>query len=119
MRFWIIPTALAALLSALTAAMAVDTPRLVEGGVSHIRDGDTLEVARVPIRFQKLDCAERGTIAGDAATRRMRQLVRGQRLSCDLTGRLSYDRHIGSCTLPDGRDLGLVMIREGLCQRYF
>lgn len=48
----------------------------------------------------------------------MKVLVSGQRLTCQLNGRTSYDRKIGSCTLPDGRDLAAAMIRSGLCTRY-
>ena len=85
------------------------------GRVTHIRDGDTIEVDGRPIRIATLDCAETGSAAGDAATRRMRALVSGQRLTCSLTGEQSYDRWIGSCQLPDGRDIAGVLIREGLC----
>ena len=70
------------------------------------------------IRLAKLDCAETGSAAGEAATRRMRALVSGQRLTCSLTGEQSYDRWIGSCQLPDGRDIAGVLIREGLCHRW-
>lgn len=93
--------------------------RVIEGPVSHIRDGDTIEVAGTPVRFGSLDCAERGTVRGDAATGRMRDLVAAQSLSCALNGRTSYDRSIGRCTLPDGRDVAAQMIREGLCGRYW
>ncbi|KAA9008778.1 hypothetical protein F3S47_05795 [Histidinibacterium aquaticum] len=90
----------------------------VQGSVTHIRDGDTIEVAGTPIRFEKLDCDETGTPYGRMATQLMRELVQGQQLSCTLTGRRSYDRMIGSCRLPDGRDLGEIMISEGVCDRY-
>ncbi|MEP3331659.1 hypothetical protein [Sedimentitalea sp.] len=88
------------------------------GRVTHVRDGDTIEVGRTAIRLAKLDCAEKGTVAGDAATRKMKQLVRGQSLTCRLTGRTSYDREVGSCSLPDGRDIAQVMIRNGACGRW-
>lgn len=50
------------------------------GRVTHVRDGDTIEVDGRPIRIAALDCAEPGTMAGEAATRRMRALVSGGRL---------------------------------------
>lgn len=56
--------------------------RVVQGPVSHIRDGDTIEVAGTPIRFGSLDCAERGTPAGQVATERLRELIAGQSLTC-------------------------------------
>lgn len=89
------------------------------GRVTHVRDGDTIEVSRTPIRFGSLDCAERDTAEGRRATARMRELVVGQTLTCHLNGRTSYDRKIGSCELSDGRDLAAVMIREGYCGRYW
>lgn len=95
-----------------------DRRNTISGRVSHVRDGDTIEVAGVAIRFQKLDCAESGTAAGERATRAMRALVAGEELTCRLAGRRSYDREIGTCALPDGRDIGRYMILEGYCGRY-
>jgi len=90
--------------------------RLVMGTVTHVRDGDTIEVDGLPVRFARLDCAERGTLAGRRATRRMRALAGGQSVRCRLTGARSYDRRIGSCQLSDGRDLAREMSAGGLCR---
>lgn len=90
----------------------------LRGHVTHVRDGDTIEVSGRPIRLASLDCSESGTFAGESATRRMKALVAGQGMTCSLTGRRSYDRWIGSCRLPDGRDIGEIMISEGLCGRW-
>jgi len=87
------------------------------GRATHVRDGDTIEVDGRPIRIAALDCAESGTMAGEAATRRMKALVSGGRLKCSLTGERSYDRWIGTCRLASGRDIVSVMIAEGLCRR--
>lgn len=99
--------------------VAVSSSQEIVGRVTHVRDGDTIEVSGVPIRFGSLDCAESGTSAGERATARMRTLVGGQTLTCYLNGRTSYDRKIGSCRLQDGRDLGAIMIREGYCGRFW
>lgn len=88
------------------------------GRVTKVRDGDTIEVVWRPIRFARLDCPEMNTMRGRQARQKMVSLVRGKRVSCRLTGRKSYDRYIGSCRLPDGRDLSQVMIRSGLCRRW-
>jgi endonuclease YncB( thermonuclease family) len=48
----------------------------------------------------------------------MTELVSGERLTCSLSGRRSYDRMIGECRLPDGRSLSRVMVREGYCSRW-
>lgn len=40
----------------------------VIGSVTHVRDGDTIEVADVPIRLNGVTCDERGTPMGKQAT---------------------------------------------------
>ena len=87
------------------------------GPVTHVRDGDTIEVRGVPVRLSTLDCAESGTAAGERATRAMRALTRGKVAACSLEGRRSYDREIGDCAI-DGVDLGASMIRGGYCERW-
>ncbi|MFP1631953.1 thermonuclease family protein [Zhengella sp. ZM62] len=99
--------------------VAISSGQEIVGRVTHVRDGDTIEVSGIPIRFGSLDCAESGTSAGERATARMRTLVAGQILTCYLNGRTSYDRKIGSCRLQDGRDLGAIMIRGGYCGRFW
>lgn len=88
----------------LGPAVLIFSSQEIVGRVTHVRDGDTIEVSGVPIRFGSLDCAERGTSDGQRATERMRRLVAGQTLTCYLNGRTSYERKIGSCRLQDGRD---------------
>lgn len=86
--------------------------------VTRIRDGDTIVVGLIPIRIANLDCAERGSAAGDEATRRITELVRGQQLVCTLEGRRSWDREVGVCALSGGEDIGEVLIAEGYCGRW-
>ena len=90
----------------------------VSGRVTYVRDGDTIEVSGVPIRIANLDCAETGTAAGAKATRHIKQLVTAERLDCRLSGRMSYDRHVGTCRLSNGRDIGEVLIAQGYCRRW-
>jgi len=99
--------------------VALTSDEQVSGVVTRVRDGDTIELGGVPIRFGSLDCAERDTSAGRTATARMQELTSGEVLQCFLNGRSSYDRRIGSCRLSDGRDLASVMIGEGYCRRYW
>lgn len=103
----------------LAPVVALTSISEVVGPVTRVRDADTIEVAKVPIRFGSLDCAERDTVAGQRATARLRSLISGQELHCYLNGRSSYDRKIGSCRLEDGRDLAAVMISEGYCGRFW
>ena len=51
------------------AAPSVSSDQTVlTGTVTHVRDGDTIEVNNIPIRLSALDCPERGTKNGDYAT---------------------------------------------------
>ena len=87
--------------------------------MTHVRDGDTIEVANTPVRIANLDCAERGDADGPRATARMSELVARQEVVCDLEGRMSYDREVGTCALAlSGEDLGEILIREGVCERW-
>ena len=42
------------------------------GPITHVRDGDTIEVGKIPIRLNGLTCDERGTAIGDRATAYLR-----------------------------------------------
>ena len=97
--------------AALSGAQLVDS-------VTRIRDGDTIVVGLIPIRIANLNCAERGSKSGDRATRQITKIVENIQLRCTLEGRRSYDREVGVCSLPDGRDLGEMLIAGGFCQRW-
>jgi len=90
----------------------------LSGPVTHVRDGDTFEISGVPVRIANLDCAELGTGAGQKAAKRLSDLAHNNRMSCDLTGRQSYDREVGTCQMADGRDIGEVLISEGVCGQW-
>ena len=94
-------------------------PEIVKGRVTHVRDGDTIEIGSVAIRIADLDCAERFTQKGQVATHVMRQLVSEKVLSCELEGRKSYDREVGTCYLPGGRDVAEVLIERDVCDRWW
>ena len=61
------------------AAPSVSSEQTVlTGKVTHVRDGDTIEVNNVPIRLAALDCPERGTQKGDTASRIAQQFLGSQ-----------------------------------------
>lgn len=95
---------------------AVET---ITGKISHIRDGDTVEINGHAVRFGSLDCAERGTPKGEIATDRLREIAASQTLTCHLNGRKSYDRSIGRCTISGEQDVAALMIERGYCSRYW
>lgn len=92
--------------------------RALKGTVTHVRDGDTIEVRSTPIRLANLDCAEAGTAIGDRATQHMRELVNSRRVTCSLSGKSSFDRQVGHCQLPNGQDIGDALIMRGVCDRW-
>lgn len=97
--------------------LALNGKRL-SGKVTKVRDGDTVEIAGVPVRIANLDCAEKGTTAGERATRVMLRLAEAGPLACNLTGRRSHDREVGTCQMADGRDIGKLLVSEGVCKRW-
>ena len=114
-----LPLTLAALLL-LSAPAAAQT---IEGAVTHVRDGDTIEVDDVPIRLNGLAAPERDEPGGPEATAMMQRIVHqaGGRLRCELTGETSYDRQIGVCFTLAGQDIAALMVAQGVardCPRY-
>ena len=93
----------------------------VKGLASHIRDIDTLEIGGIPIRLNGLDGPELSEPRGQEAKAWLIALLSEVELSCALNGERTYDRFVGTCYLPDGRDLSEVIIQNGYgrdCRRY-
>lgn len=95
----------------------VSSSTILSGTVTGVRDGDTLEVRNVPVRLQGLNCEEKHSPLGQAATLAITDMAAGFFVSCTLTGEKSYGREIGRCSLGDGSDLGAELIAQGLCGR--
>lgn len=90
------------------------------GPVTHVRDGDTIEVEGVAVRLQGVSAPERGHALYDKGKAFMVRLVMGQAVRCELDGTRTHDRVVGICYL-DGRDIGAEVIRAGLaldCPRF-
>ena len=77
-------------------------------------DGRPMRATTNLIKF-----GSKGNIQGEAATAAITELVSGLDLACYLNGRSSYDRTIGSCRMPGGRDVAGEMITGGHCNRYW
>ena len=70
-------------LSSPVAAQDANNPAVLTGKVTHVRDGDTIEVNGIAIRLSALDCPERGTQKGDTAAR-IAQQFQGSPATCDV-----------------------------------
>ena len=98
-------------IAALTTCPALGLADLV----THVRDGDTIEVGTLPIRLQGLAAPERNERGGPRATRAMRDLVLEREVWCDLDGERSFDRCSAICYVGV-RDVAAVMVHRGLAR---
>jgi len=96
------------------APSASSDQTVLTGTVTHVRDGDTIEVNNVPIRLAALDCPERGTRDGDYASLIAKQF-QGLQVTCELTGAKTYDRLVGYCSI-NGTDFGRYMMQNSACK---
>ncbi|MED7677873.1 thermonuclease family protein [Rhodobacteraceae bacterium IMCC15231] len=87
---------------------------ILEGRVTRVRDGDTIEVNGVAIRLSALDCPERGTREGEHANRLAQQFLNTNAV-CELTGAKTYDRLVGYCSI-ENQDFGLFMMFNSACK---
>jgi micrococcal nuclease len=95
-------------------------PTILTGTVTHVRDGDTIEVGKIPIRLNGVSAPELKDPLGVESKNFMRDLADGENVQCELTGAKTYDRFVGTCYLG-GKDIGAAVIEAGLaldCPRY-
>ena len=90
------------------------SPSILSGTVTHVRDGDTIEVNGIAVRLSALDCPENSTQQGNKATKIAKQF-QGSKAHCELTGAKSYDRLVGYCSIG-GSDFGLFMMQNSSCK---
>ena len=110
---------MALILVILLAAPAL-ADSVLEGTVTHVRDGDTIEIGETAIRLSGLHAPEMHEDRGSTARDFMINLVAGQQVRCELTGARSYDREIGICYLGS-TDIAAELVKAGLgrdCPRF-
>ncbi len=93
---------------------------VLTGSVTHVRDGDTIEVGKIPIRLNGVSAPELKEPLGQQSKQFMSDLVNGKHVRCELTGAKTYDCFVGTCYI-DGEDIGIAVIAAGLaldCPRY-
>ena len=105
------------LLFGVFSPMALFAQAELTGQITHVRDGDTIEVGNIAIRLNGLTCDERGTDLGDDATRFLRSKALGKKAICSLNGERTYDRLVGRCATEDLGDIGAHLITQQLCGR--
>lgn len=87
-------------------------------GKCYVIDGDTIAINRVKIRLAGIDAPELHQAYGQKSKWAMVNICKGQVLTVKLNGEFSYDRLVGTCYLPDGRDIGAELITQGLAVDY-
>ena len=85
-------TIIVALLGVLATPSIAAEPTVLTGTVTHVRDGDTIEVGKVPIRLNGVSAPELNEPLGNASKKFMRDLVLGKPVRCELTGAKTYGR---------------------------
>lgn len=93
---------------------------ILTGNVTKVRDGDTIEVGKVPIRLYGISAPEMKEPLGVKSKTFMVELVEGKWVRCELNGKKTYDRFVGICYLAD-KDIGAAVIKAGLaldCARF-
>lgn len=104
----------------LLPALAHANPTTLTGTVTHVRDGDTIEVNNTPIRLDGISAPEIFEPLVNRSKSYMTELVMGKQVRCELNGKKTYDRWVGVCYL-DGQDVGATDIGAGRaldCRRY-
>jgi endonuclease YncB( thermonuclease family) len=98
----------------------------VTGVVTHIVDGDTIDIGKTRIRLFGMDALELHQTCQDgppapagiwqgglAAADYLRDIVHNKQVTCVLRGNMSYNRYVAVCKTSDNEDLGATMVAQG------
>ena len=108
------------LLATYTLCGVAAKPTILTGMVTHVRDGDTIEVGKIPIRLNGVSAPELHELLGNESKQFMNNMIVGKHLTCELSGERTYDRYVGTCYMEE-QDIGEILINNGLaldCPRY-
>ena len=87
---------------------------LIISGKAHIIDGDTIKIGKTKIRLAGIDAPEINMPWGQKSKWAMVEICKGQVITARLDGERSFDRLVATCFLPDGRDIGAEIVKNGL-----
>lgn len=96
-----------------TSSHATPPPKTLKGKCWVI-DGDTIVIDKMHIRLFGIDAPEMEHPYGQKAKWAMVNLCKGQIITAEFHPERSHDRHVATCTLPDGRDLSAELTKLGL-----
>ena len=95
-------------------------PTILTGPVTHVRDGDTIEVGMIPIRPNYGSAPELKELLGLQPKQFMRSLVDGKSVRSGLGCTKTYDPFVGTCSHVD-KDIEISVVVSGLalnCLRF-
>jgi len=89
------------------------TASTFNAGAAYVVDGDTLHFGDLRVRLHGIDAPETRQAQGPIATQAMRQIVARQELTVHVVDRDRFGRLVAKVFLPDGRDVGAMLVRGG------
>ena len=92
----------------------IQPPDTIVRGKCWVIDGDTIVIDKLHIRLAGIDAPELDHPFGQQSKWAMVALCKGQTVTARIKPELSYDRLVGECFLPDGRDLAAELVKVGL-----
>lgn len=85
--------------------------------ITHVRDGDTIELGERVVRLGGIDTPESGQPHGDEAGQALRRLVLGENVRVETDGRGTHGRIIGR-VYHQGRDINEWLVQRGHAWAY-
>lgn len=84
--------------------------------------GDTLDILHnrhaERIRFNGIDCPEKGQAYGKRAKQAASALVSGKEVTLQIFGKDKHGRTIADVLLPDGTNVNHTLVKDGWCWWY-
>ena len=83
-------------------------------GKCHVIDGDTIVINKTHIRLAGIDAPELDQPYGVKSKWAVIHMCKGQIITAKICDEMSYNRVVGVCYLPDGRDIAAELVKQGL-----
>ncbi|WP_370400113.1 thermonuclease family protein [Sulfitobacter sp. JB4-11] len=83
-------------------------------GKCHVIDGDTIVINKTHIRIAGIDAPELDHPFGIKSKWAVIHMCKGKVITAKICDEMSYNRVVGVCYLPDGRDIAAELVKQGL-----
>jgi endonuclease YncB( thermonuclease family) len=100
------------------APALADSPLVISGSVTHVADGDTIQIGKHRIRLFGIDAPEMDTERGPAAAESLRRFLKGKPLTCVRVHTDRYARAVCICH-AGGKDVAERQIKTGHARELF